>query len=332
MVNVAFFIRHFTERGTEVAVYNYAHYNEKILGNKSIIICFTATMQVKNFGVHFADRQSFKMFNERFQVIEINSFLEMPMIIQNNHLDFFYTLTHGGNDIYNFNDKSIWVPPCKTIKHCVFSTNNKEGDFYISIGNHINKENKCKVIPHIVDFPEINMESQNLREELNIPNNAFVFGRHGGKDTFNINFVKNAIINVLNLCPEFYFVFLNTPEFYKHPRIKYVEMNMDLSHKVRFINTCDAMIHARGDGETFGLAVAEFSFMNKPVFTCNVCVEREHINILGEKAVLYNDYDDLMNKFLNVHQIIKSQKNWNAYENYSPEIVMNLFNEHILRH
>ena len=36
--NIGFFIRHFTERGTEVAIYDYAHYNEKILNNKSFIM------------------------------------------------------------------------------------------------------------------------------------------------------------------------------------------------------------------------------------------------------------------------------------------------------
>ena len=40
MKTVAFFVRHFTERGTEISTYNYAHFNEKILGNKSIIIAY----------------------------------------------------------------------------------------------------------------------------------------------------------------------------------------------------------------------------------------------------------------------------------------------------
>ena len=38
--NVAFFIRHFYERGIELSTYNYAIYNKKILGNNSIIIAF----------------------------------------------------------------------------------------------------------------------------------------------------------------------------------------------------------------------------------------------------------------------------------------------------
>jgi hypothetical protein len=34
MKNIAFFVRYFTERGTEVAIYDYAKYNEEILHNK----------------------------------------------------------------------------------------------------------------------------------------------------------------------------------------------------------------------------------------------------------------------------------------------------------
>lgn len=325
MVVVAFFIRHFTERGTEVAVYDYAHFNETILGNKSIILCLTTESQ-KRHGLPDT-RHSFQKFNDRFQVIEFNGFHEMPELINKLKLDFFYTLTYGGyGDIYNFNDKSIWVPPCKTIKHCVFDTSGKEGDYYISIGNQINRNN-YNVIPHIIYLP-ILKETRNMRTELNIPENAFVFGRHGGVCQFNINFVKDAIIHILEKQPDFYFVFLNTLRFHIHPRIKYLDLNTDLQYKIRFINTCDAMIHARDMGESFGLAVGEFSLMNKPIFTSNKG-EKEHICILGERAIVYNDYDDLMEKFSNVREIVESRKDWNAYQDYSPEKVMELFRTHI---
>ena len=46
-MNIGFFVRHFTERGTEVSVYDYAKYNEQILNNRSYIICFTEETQKK---------------------------------------------------------------------------------------------------------------------------------------------------------------------------------------------------------------------------------------------------------------------------------------------
>jgi hypothetical protein len=195
-MNVAFFIRHFTERGTEVAIYDYAKYNEEILNNKSYIICFTEEKQKKiNFPT---ERYSYEKFNKRFQIIEINDINDISTIIITYNLCFFYTLTGGGNnDIYNFNNKNLWKN-CKTIKHCVFDTKYPESDFYISISEMLNQKNNTNipVIPHIIDLPIIN---DNLRNELNIPQNSIVFGRYGGMYEFNINITHDAIKEYLHL-------------------------------------------------------------------------------------------------------------------------------------
>ena len=327
-MNIGFFIRHFTERGTEIAIYDYAKYNEEILYNKSYIICFTEEKQ-KNIGFP-AERISYNKFKSRFQIIEINDITEMSNIISDKNLSFFYTLTHGGhNDIYQFENKNIWKD-CKTIKHCVFDTTFSEADFYISISNTLNNTFKTNIpiIPHIVDLPYCN---ENLRSELNIPNGAIVFGRYGGKDEFNLLITYEAIIEIINLEPNIYFLFMNTNKFYEHPRIIYLDRNLDLYYKVKFINTCDAMIHAREMGETFGLSIAEFSIKNKPIITCN-CGELEHIKILGDKAIIYNSKESLLNIFNNIKNIINSRNDWNAYNYYTPINIMNLFKQYIFLH
>jgi 1-aminocyclopropane-1-carboxylate deaminase/D-cysteine desulfhydrase-like pyridoxal-dependent ACC family enzyme len=319
-MNIGFFVRHFTERGTEVAIYDYAKYNEEILHNKSYIICFNEQTQER---IGFPkQRYSYDKFSKRFQIIEINEMNDMTDIIKNFELDFFYTQTHGGNDIYQFNNKDIWRE-CKTIKHCVFDTKYPESDFYISISQILNQNNNTDlpVIPYIVDLPNTD---ENLRKELQIPNDAIVFGRHGGVDQFDINITHNAIKQYLQQHENSYFLFMNTNKFYEHPRIIYLDKNLDLYYKVKFINTCDAMIHARGMGETFGLSIAEFSIKNKPVITCN-CGDLEHIRILGDKAVIYSSSEQLMDIFKNIKTVIHSRDDWNAYRLYTPTYVMNLF-------
>lgn len=322
-MNIGFFVRHFTERGTEVAIYDYAKYNEEILNNKSFIICFT---KQKNINIS-SERISYDKFNKRFQIIEIHNITDMKNIIKTYNLAFFYTLTYGGgNDIYEFNNENIWNN-CKTIKHCVFDTTYPESDFYISISEFLNKKNNTNipVIPHIVDLPFCN---ENLRNELNIPQNSIVFGRYGGIDQFNIKIAHDAIKEYISLDQTCYFLFMNTSKFYEHPRIIYLDMNLNLEYKVKFINTCDAMIHARTMGETFGLSIAEFSIKNKPIITCN-CGDLEHIKILGDKAIIYNCKKELLNIFKNIKYIINSRNNWNAYSLYSPVYVMNLFKQYI---
>ena len=41
--------------------------------------------------------------------------------------------------------------------------------------------------------------------------------------------------------------------------------------------------------ETFGLAVAEFSVANKPIITYGNSKDNEHLRILKDKAIIYND-------------------------------------------
>ena len=320
-MNIGFFVRHFTERGTEIAIYDYAKYNEEILDNKSFIICFTENKQ-KLMGLP-NERTSYNKFKERFQVIEINDIIEIKDIIHNLKMSFFYTLTSGGNnDFYQFENKNVWRN-CKTIKHCVFDTSHREGDFYISISNDINNKYNTNypVIPHIVDLPNSN---ENLRCELKIPDDAVVLGRYGGINEFNIKITHKAIIEYLNINPNIYFLFMNTSIFYSHPRIIYLEKNIDLLFKVKFINTCNAMIHSRIMGETFGLSIGEFSIKNKPIITCP-CGDMEHIKILGDKAILYNSKEDLINIFNNIQEIINSRNDWNSYEYYTPKNIMSLF-------
>ena len=324
MITVGFFVRHFTERGTEIAIYDYAKYNEEILKNKSCIICLSEYgSKLLNFPYI---KLSYEKFNKRFMIITIDKIEDMENVIKFCNINYFYTLTQGSNDIYDFNNKKIWQN-CKTIKHAVFSTLCNESDFYISISDFLNKKNNTtlKVIPHIVNTHDT---KEHLRTELNIPSDALVLGRYGGFTEFNLNFVHEAIKEYLNLNKNTYFIFMNTQNFYIHPKIIYLNSSLDLEYKTKFINTCDFMLHARIYGETFGLSIAEFSIKNKPIITCN-CGDLEHIKILGDKAIIYNTKEELLSIFLNLQNILNSRTDWNSYSYYSPENIMNLFNLYI---
>jgi hypothetical protein len=322
-MNIAFFVRHFTERGTEVAIYDYAKYNEEILNNKSYIICFNeATQRCLNTICFPSVRFSYDKFKSKFVIIEINNISDMKHVIEKYNLNFFHTLCSGGNDVYDFNNKQLWGK-CKTIKHCVFDTTYPESDFYITISQMLNHKNNTSVpiIPHIVHLPLVH---ETLRTELNIPETAIVLGRYGGTCEFNIPFVHDAIKQYLYENENVIFLFMNTDIFYTHPRIIYVDRNIDIEYKVKFINTCDAMIHGRLAGETFGLSIAEFSSKNKPIITC-VCGDLEHIKLLKDTAILYTSKETLITLFENIKTIIHSRNDWNMYSLYSPDYVMNLF-------
>ena len=91
------------------------------------------------------------------------------------------------------------------------------------------------------------------------------------------------------------------------------------------------MIHASAFGETFGLAVAEFSSKNKPIITCPISSwdNLEHILILKEKAIIYKSKTELMTIFENSKTLIHSREDWNAYREYTPELIMKQFDRMI---
>ncbi len=167
-----------------------------------------------------------------------------------------------------------------------------------------------------------------MRKKLGIPENAVVLGRHGGKDTFDLHIAKMAIINVVNDRPDLHFVFVNTPRFCDHPRVHHLDKIVDLDEKNRFIMTCDAMIHAQSLGETFGIAIGEFSINNRPIIAYNGKVWNDHYKtILGDRALWYTTEDECYNTLMNFDPLEYKNKDMNCYQKYSPEKVMLQFKD-----
>jgi hypothetical protein len=119
---------------------------------------------------------------------------------------------------------------------------------------------------------------------------------------------------------------MNITPFAKHERLLFLPGNSDLAFKVKFINTCDGMIHARGIGESFGLSCGEFSIKGKPIITYALSPQRSHIEILGNKAILYKNKRDLDRIFFDFDQGMQHQQNWDAYSaHFSPAPIMQQF-------
>jgi hypothetical protein len=51
-----------------------------------------------------------------------------------------------------------------------------------------------------------------------------------------------------------------------------------------------------------------------------------HVHLLGDKAIWYNDTITLYNILINFNPEIEKNKDWNAYKEYTPEKVMEIFN------
>jgi glycosyltransferase involved in cell wall biosynthesis len=178
-------------------------------------------------------------------------------------------------------------------------------------------------VPHIVNLPKT--KKINFREKLHISDNKIVIGRIGGLHQFDIRWVCQTIASFAYQNPNYVFVFVNTFKFVDAPNILFVDAIIDEQEKTDFILSCDAMIHARSDGESFGLAICEGLFHNKPVFCFNGGRDKHHVQLLENSGLLYNNPDQLRYMLTNVKSFYNEYSN--IVKQFSPEKVMEKFNK-----
>jgi len=312
---VGFLSNQLTLRGTEIAMYDYADFNETLLNNKSIII--TRNYNLVKHG-RDASLETYLKFKKRFQVEYYTSQQDIDEIVERYKITHLYIIKGGTND-------GLVSTKCINLIHCVFNTSQPHGQIYSAISNDVNRlfNTNYPVVPHMIRNFETDLD---LRQELKIPSDAIVFGRYGGLETFDIEFVHQAIKKVLETRSDIYFIFMNTYEFTVHPQIIYLNGTTSMEYKRKFINTSDALLHARKDGESFGITCGEFAIEKKPVITFDGSRERNHINILGSQTVLYSDYESVY-KILNEFKKDKYNMENNGYLEYNPENIMKIFNQ-----
>ena len=304
-------------RGTSIALYDYADFNELYLGNESIIAYHKNEKTNHPAGI--------EKFKNRFQVFAYEDFSEVDAIIKKNQVDLFYAIKNGDKD-------GIETKECKTAIHSVFKHYEPHGDVYAYVSEWLALEmtaGKSPFVPHMVNFQE--EIHDDLRTELGIPKTAKVLGYYGGAQSFNIQFVRTEVEKLARKYKDLYFIFMGVDSFVAKKwwksdvkNIIFLPPSSDVLYKLKFINTCDALLHARERGETFGITVAEFAIKGKPVITFADSPEKNHIHELKENAYYYHNAKDLKEILLENNLTKTATEN---YQKFLPEAVMEKFKE-----
>jgi hypothetical protein len=299
---IAFHSNQLSVRGTEVALYDYAHYFEKLYSGRSIII----TPKISQGH----DARAASRFAQRFPVFPYESKDELDSILNREKVELLYSIKAGFKD-------GPETKVCRSVVHAVFPHFEPHGDVYAYISGWLSTEMQAlnkdsslmPYVPHIVTLKD---EEGDLRSGLKIPSEAIVFGRYGGPESFDIPFVRELLSLIVSRRPDIYFLFANTPAFCEvHPQIIHLDA------------FCDESLHARHRGETFGLSVAEFAVRNRPVFTWKGSYEKAHIEYLGERAILYETVEDLA---LSLLSFVPHKSNGKClYTEFTAENVMKKF-------
>jgi hypothetical protein len=110
-MKVAFLTNHISDGGTGVALYDYAHFNETLLGNTSIII-------TRDF--RETHGEIYAKFTQRFPVFYIQSQPDIDAVAESECVDVVYVQKSGEVDWFVCTNR-----PC--VVHVVFDTRNPHG-------------------------------------------------------------------------------------------------------------------------------------------------------------------------------------------------------------
>ncbi len=298
-------------RGTTVAVTDYARYNQEVLGNESVIA------YCKTYGIEkdMGNEQSvIDELEKDFQVIGYRAG-DLEKKIDDHKIDLTYIVNSGQRETVPQN--------CRTAVHAVFQFNEPHGDRYAYISKWLSDEMSQGTIPYVPHIVNLPTPTSNYRKALGIPDDKIVVGRIGGYYTFDIKEVKEYITRLVNDNDKFVFLFVGTEPFINHPNVKFVNEIHSLQKKSNFINSCDCMLHARVRGESFGLSIAEFLSLNKPVLAWNSGHDKNHIEMLKGSGTLYSNEADL-NYML--HNLGDFKEDWTTrVQEFKPHAVMEKF-------
>ena len=106
-MKIAFHNNQLGLRGTEVGMYDFARYNEEILGNESIIVSKDPSIWA------YSHPLAIKKFKDRFNVFQYKDFNDVEKFLEEERVDVFYAQKAGVID-------GIVSHGRKTVIHMVF--------------------------------------------------------------------------------------------------------------------------------------------------------------------------------------------------------------------
>jgi hypothetical protein len=304
-----------SERGTSTAVFEYA----KALREHEGLEIALAIDQSQSH-----DQITINHWRSEFATIEYGNVQELEEGAKKFKADFLYATKSGRRD-------STFIPDVRLLVHAVFREYDPHGHSYRyisdSLANQVRRDiplrasfllnrfllsrtispthkfpdfptpnvlNEFRAVPYVVR--ELRQKS-NLRSTLGIPKDALVLGSLSATDSFNLQFVRIWVEKFLKQSNTHYFLCPNVPLFINHPRAIFLPRILGDEAKGDYLNSLDAMLHARKKGETFGLAMCEALKMGKPVFSWQGGEDQNHVEILRKTGWLYRnarDLDDLV--------------------------------------
>jgi hypothetical protein len=348
---ILFHSNQFGPRGTEIAMFDYASAFEDLLGGVAHIDTFAPGVieGVMPFPQSMISQPKFEArFPGRVHLLAHDGRPnpELDALLASVHADAFYAIQFGLSQYTLAWPTPDHGGPVRTLLHSVGPATDPHWDAYAAVSESVSVDG-VPVVPHIANAVGVQRVGSSeetpprrlpsLRAELHIPlrqsdNRTIVVCRHGGIDTMNIMFAREALCTHARSHAHTYFLLLGTLSHACEgglANVIHLPMTSNETEKAQFLEACDVCLHAREDGESFGLSVAECSMAGLPVITRRATGPGGfHVTMLGQAGLLYDGPESLLNildSFNTSAHAARADEYRELYANFSAPAVMDVF-------
>jgi hypothetical protein len=341
-LKICFHTNELNERGITVAIYAYAHYNEKIQKNKSLF----ALPNVAQVTQGLIRSKFERRFNGSMHLYDKNTRFGMITMAQEMGCDVVYVIKAGGIGAMPAlrNQMSCKGPPVAV--HAVFYWQ-KHGASYAMI-TEAQAEARSKQaaakgnadiapaefiqdswVPHIIEPPKA--EGWILSRGISEPNMGSARKLWWRVDTGARTRSMWALCTIPCQMSKQYRDRNSWSCVKNMPRnAPFIPSTSDQLTKEAYFHKCDVMLHARKEGKHFSLALGEASVPNIPLlFRCNPPTPEQPIQKQG-KALKYENKEQLVAQIGKLMSRAPKGDD-NAYEDFLPEAVMARFNRILIQ-
>ncbi len=195
-------------------------------------------------------------------------------------------------------------------------------------------KDKCHVLYNPIKKPSNN---NTVRQQFNISDDAFVFGRISRPDLADDSFILDVFARIKQKHPNTFLIILAGSEIMReaarnNPSIKLIDATTDENILSNFYNSIDVLLHYRIDGETFGMNIAEAMIHGKPVISHLSHIDNAQAELLentgkhGEVGFVAQQHD--MDEYINyMTALISNPKKTKTMGSNARQRALALFSE-----
>lgn len=246
---------------------------------------------------------------------------DLTQILQKYDIDILHIHTSGRAEFPANNETIMSLPRAVVTTNQFELQNDSRASRFIGkilFVSHWLKDNKASwsrgdaradVLYNPIEMPSSN---DGLREALRIPSDAFVFGRVGRADPGIHDPISLRAYKKIET-DKTYFLALSAPlpmiqEAKKLELRNFISLpaTADPVELSRFYNSIDVLAHARKDGETFGLNIAEAMIHGKPVVSHLCSAMNAQIEVIGSTGFVV-EQDDVNSYASKLSELMKNR-------------------------